>query len=360
MTRTTWSMLIAEIGLVQQEFHRATATPFAPAAWWVPYHVCYPIANGDTAELRLGPESTIAGWRVGEDGTIDRVMPDGDTTAIRHDDLGAVAAEIRSRVLDVENQRRATWGSLMLHAQTARGRLPRLDQAALYSRVIRDPVLHTLEAWMTALGAPYSAARIGALDAECWAGWNKSPASKRHRARNVIRPNTQLTTMTGVPLMARAERRVSDAVELRAERLYRTASSRWAPVKHETDVHVADRASNFDRASATGKNAGTAWSSNGKWSGNNSAFAFVVPLRFLSLMLRGEMVIDGKLVLDAVDRGGKRLAAWVTQGRGFELHMAYGHIVRDAEGRAHLKRSSKVTCADLPIAERHGDARSVS
>lgn len=116
---------------------------------------------------------------------------------------------------------------------------------------------------------------------------------------------------------------------------YRVANSRWAGGKHSITVEFADQLGISARGESVRE-----WSSNGKWSGNNSVHRYK-----LSRSVPTELLVVGGLVtLDAQPVGPREYrAAWAEQGRGFDLNIVHGFIIRGFHVRGEsLSRARKV------------------
>lgn len=196
--------------------------------------------------------------------------------------------------------------------------------------------------------------------------------SQKRDERNLRRTVAVQPTLAKRLAVLKAERRSSlvAAVAAAARGLYRVSESRWAGGDHTTTVHVADHV-------GCSGDSRRVWSRNGKWSGKDSSHQFTVRRTWLvDVHARGLAVVDGMLTLDAepVQGHGPELfrAAWVEQGRGFDLNCRRGYIARlgdvtyhAASARAALdgvmrkaghKPARRAGVVDLEkLARRHGD-----
>lgn len=107
---------------------------------------------------------------------------------------------------------------------------------------------------------------------------------------------------------------------------YRFTISSWAGGEHEAEVVVGDH------VSASGGSE-RAWSKNGKWSGRNSWIRIRVREDWLDRVYARDLErLDDMLTLDAefIQGVGPELykAAWLEQGRGFDVKVVYGYIAR--------------------------------
>jgi hypothetical protein len=153
-------------------------------------------------------------------------------------------------------------------------------------------------------------------------------AVARHETR-AARGRSQ-PSRTRSTLLAQIQAEVSGQVTPIVERLYRTASSRWAG----GDTIVTVRRGNAPSASGESRRV---WSDNGKWSGQNALLTVTVALDWRSAVQgAGLAVIDGELTTHATPTSADCWeGAWVKQGRGFDLTVVRGHIIRAANGRLY-------------------------
>lgn len=291
---------------------------------------------------------------------------------------------------------------------------------ALRYRIGRKAAYQQWDAWMDALHAEGRAARTVATLlaipearklclAALAAGKAYTADAEYHATRQVVRAAiVQLATRTqrrkdrasaesarkgtanaiGIQLAAKRTKQQADAdaqtaaaVKAAKKGLYRTSKSGWAGGGHATTVHVGEkRWTSHDRSGravgASGESE-KAWSSNGKWSGSNSSHEIQVPRDWLTVVqARGIAVCDGLLTLDAepILGHGPELfrAAWIEQGKGFDLNCVRGYIARidgaayhaktaraaldGVQRKAGLKPKRRQGVIDLDkLARRHGD-----
>jgi hypothetical protein len=169
-------------------------------------------------------------------------------------------------------------------------------------------------------------------------------AVARHEARAArgrLQPSRTLSA-----LLAQIQAEVSGQVTPIVERLYRTASSRWAG----GDTIVTVRRDNTPSASGGSRRV---WSDNGKWSGQNALLTVTVALDWRSAVQgAGLAVVDGELTTHATPTSEDCWqVAWVKQGRGFDLTVQRGCIVRATNGRLYKSTTEAAARAAARKAE---------
>jgi hypothetical protein len=148
-------------------------------------------------------------------------------------------------------------------------------------------------------------------------------AVARHEERAARSRSETNTAMERLRRRLRVE--VRAAVEPLLDRLYKVAQSSWAGGMTTDEVTIG-------RTPSASGTTSRAWSSNGKWSGSNlTRRVTVMPAWRKHVQGREIGVLDGlltthaELALQDNDTEVYR-AAWVRQGRGYELHSETGWI----------------------------------
>lgn len=122
---------------------------------------------------------------------------------------------------------------------------------------------------------------------------------------------------------------------------YTQANSRWAGGERYNSVSVGKTADAWGEADRR-------WSENGKWSGNDSCLTFQIEQDSVDTIIAHNIQIVAGLVTLSAQKIAPRVfrAAWVKQGRGFDLTVARGFIIydhhvestREAPTRAMIKK----------------------
>lgn len=120
---------------------------------------------------------------------------------------------------------------------------------------------------------------------------------------------------------------------------YRVSTSHWAGGNHTTNIKIG-----LPAASGLSE---TAWSGNGKWSGKNSIHNITVKNNWLRNVYKNKIaVIAGLITVDAKKLKNRVFAAtWIEQGRGFDLKLVSGYIIRGY----HIKTQASVEIAERKV-----------
>ena len=159
------------------------------------------------------------------------------------------------------------------------------------------------------------------------------PLVKKWRTKREDREKLN-RTITFPTLRQRIESRtINEARNSFASCSYKVSDSSWAGGDHNLSVAIGTS------VSASGGSE-RAWSTNGKWSGTNSWHKISIRLNWIpSVKNRGLAVVDDMFTLEASPvaeklKNGESAcrAAWIAQGRGFDLNVERGILYRRGNG----------------------------
>lgn len=153
-------------------------------------------------------------------------------------------------------------------------------------------------------------------------------------ARKIRGAKTVATETPTAALRQRIQNEVDALVKPVVKRLYRRVQSGWAG--GNTVISVKIQAEPYAAGDSR-----RVWSDNGKWSGNDAYLTVAVMYNYRRAIaaVPGLMDAGGMLTTHATRMAEDCWqAAWVKQGRGFDLNAETGYIVRSAEGEwCHAK-----------------------
>ena len=123
------------------------------------------------------------------------------------------------------------------------------------------------------------------------------------------------------------------------KKLYKVSTSSWAGGINEFDIDYSENHPTHGISEI-------AWSKNRKWRGTNGKFSIRISKTWLtSVYFKGIHHLGGMLTLEAKEipgADGIRLfkAAWIEQGKGFNIHRQNGYIA-EQEGESYHASSAK-------------------